>query len=344
MIKNIIIILVFTSFTTFASKDIKIIKLESNALNETREVMISLPKEYSKDSLRSYPILVTLNDKDNFYWASNIVDIQSSRYGVEDMIVIGLPHNGNYGDDNFPYKEEEANSFEPSPQAQKYSKFIREEALTYVENNYRTNGGRFIIGHSLSGLFVLQLFMQHPKSFSSYIVLSPSVQYAPQLSAALSNFLMNNKKLSNQIFLSLGDMEHSLIQTEYKILSENLERNAPSSLTWKTSYLDNSDHLLSAYKGIYDGLAWIYKDWYISEAKMREYSVDDYISHYQSFSQKLNYKIKPREKHLIGFSWFAQEKLNDLEAAITAIKTGLYFYPDSENFKERLKELNQLLD
>ncbi|PQB06855.1 hypothetical protein BST83_06585 [Polaribacter filamentus] len=256
MIRNVIIaFIVFNSFTAFANHGIKIIKLESKALNETREVMIRLPESYYKDSLKNYPVLITLNNQDNFTWASSIFDIQASRYGLEDMIVVGLPHNGNYSDDNFPFKEDD--SLELSQQAQNYSKFIREEALVYIENNYRTNSGRFIIGHSLSGLFVLQLFMQYPESFSSYIVLSPSVHYSPQLPTALSDFLIKNEKLTNQIFLSLGKMEHSLIKTEFKALSQTFEKNAPKSLNWVVAYLDNTDHLLSAYKGTYDGLAWI---------------------------------------------------------------------------------------
>ncbi len=343
MIRNVIIaLLVFSFFTAFANDSIKIVKLKSKVLNETREVMIRLPENYSKDTLKSYPVLVTLNDKDNFNWASNIVAIQASRYGVEDMIVVGLPHNGNYSDDNFPYKED--SSLELSAQSQNYSKFIREEALVYIENNYRTNGGRFIIGHSLSGLFVLQLLMQYPESFSSYVVLSPSVQYAPQMATALRDFLLKNEKLTNQIFLSIGEMEHSLIQTEFRTLSQTLKKNVPNTLNWTVVYLDNTDHLLSAYKGIYDGLAWIYKDWYINESKMRENSLNDYINHYQLLSQKLNYNIKPREKHLMGFSWFAENKLNDLDAAITAIKAGLYFYPDSLELKKRLTELNKTKD
>lgn len=339
VIRSITIFLVLISFTELTSQNIKAINIESKALKENRDVLIRLPDDYSENTLKSYPVLITLNDKDNFYWASSIVDIQASRYGVEDMIVVGLPHAGNYSDDNFPFKEDAG--LELNPQAQKYSEFIREEALAYIEDNYRTNDGRFIIGHSLSGLFVLQLFMQHPESFSSYIVLSPSVHYAPQLSTALSDFLDKNKKLPNQLFISLGEMEHSLIQTEFKVLSQVFEKNAPKSLNWRVTYLDNTDHLLSAYKGTYDGLAWIYKDWYINESKMLKFREDDYIAHYKSLEQKLGYNIKPRKKHLIGFSWFAEEKLKNKEAAIEAIKTAIYFYPKSGELNERLKELKK---
>ena len=340
--KLMIVFLVLAPFMVFANPGIQTIKFESKALNETRDVMIRLPENYAEDTLKRYPVLVTLNDGDNFQWASDIVDIQSSRFGIEDMIVVGLPHNGNYRNDNFPYQDGE--SLALNPQAQKYSQFIREEALTYIEANYRTNGGRFIIGHSLSGLFVLKLFMQHPQSFSSFIVLSPSAQYAPQMSNELTAFFRQQKDLDSHLFLAIGEVEHSLIQKGFSSISQVFEENAPANLSWKLSYLDDTDHLLSAYKGTYDGLAWLYKDWYISESKMREYSVEDYISHYQLLSGKLNYDIKPRERHLIGFSWFAANRLNDLNAAITAVEAGIHFYPASVALKERLMELNNSKD
>lgn len=343
MIKQVILIsFVLINFKVFASENIKIITLESKALNETRKVMVRLPKDYANDNSKRYPVLVTLNDKENFHWANNIVDVQSSRFGIEDMIVVGLPHTGNYSQDNFPYIDNKSEDL--NPQAQGYSKFLREEALTYIEENYRTNGGRFIVGHSLSGLFVLKLFMQHPKSFSSYIVLSPSAQYAPQMPSELINFLAEHKELTNQLFLSIGELEHSLIQKGFDNISQVFEKKAPNNLSWKLSCLDNTDHLLSAYKGTYDGLAWIYKDLYINGSKMREYDLEQYIEHYQLLSGKLNYNVKPRGKYFIGFSFFAETKLNDLDAAIKAVKAGIHFHPDSIELKERLIELNESKD
>ena len=160
----------------------------------------------------------------------------------------------------------------------------------------------------------------------------------------LTDFLIKHNELANQLFISIGKFEHSLIQKGFNNISQAIEKNAPNNLSWNLSYLDNTDHLLAAYKGTYDGLAWIYKDWYISESNMQEYSLDDYVSHYQLLSEKLNYKIKPRERYLIGFSFFAAKRLNDLDAAITAVKAGIHFYPNSVKLKERLIELNKAKD
>ena len=310
--------------------------INSRSLGEARKILVRLPSEYSKDTKKSFPVLITLNDEDNFNWASSIVEIQASRFGIQDMIVVGLPHSGNYSKDNYPF--EKKGSREPNQQARNYSKFIREEALPYIEKNYRTNGGRFIVGHSLSGLFVTNMFMQYPDMFSTYVILSPSVQHAPQLSTALIDFFKQNPNLSSSIYVSLGDMEHQQIQSEYKELKKGFAEHAPSNLLWSVNYMDNTDHLLAAFKGTYDSLAWIYSDWYIQDTDMQKYCVDDYVKHYNALSKRLKYDIRPRERHLVSFSGFAKKKLNDDKAAIESLKTAIHYYPESQDAKDKLKE------
>ena len=51
-----------------------LIKLPSTKLETTRDIHIRLPKNYGKNNQKRYPLLITLNDKDNFYWAAYIVD------------------------------------------------------------------------------------------------------------------------------------------------------------------------------------------------------------------------------------------------------------------------------
>jgi len=339
--KAILILLVLLGFysTTAAVENNSQILFDSKSLNETRKILVRLPIDYSENNDKSYPLLITLNDEDNFKWASSIVDVQAARFGIEDMIVVGLPHNGNYSKDNYPFKKK--GNIEPNPQSEKYSNFIRKEIVPYVNKNYRTNGGKFIVGHSLSGLFVTNMFMQYPDEFSTFIVLSPSVHHAPQLSTLVKPFLINNKSLAGSIYISLGDMEHQQILQEYKVLKEVFENHAPQTLTWSVDYMENTDHLLAAYKGIYDSLTWVYRDWYLLDTEMQQSSLDDYIQHYDEFSKKLKYPIKPRERHLVSFSGFAKKKLNDHKAAVEALKTAIHYYPNSQNPKDKLKEIDK---
>jgi len=330
--------LVIVSPVIWGTEAIQTIKLESKALNESRNVLIRLPAGYNEDQLKSYPVIFTLNDEDNFKWTSTIVDVQSSRFGIEDMIVVGLPHTGNYGEDNYPFKDEEG-SLELNPQAENHSKFIREEVIPFIDESYRTNGGRFIVGHSLAGLFVAHLFTQYSDLFSTYIVLSPSLHYAPQFVKLLNEFFTDKDELTSQLYLSIGDMEHTLIQQEYKNLVRLLETSAPQNLSWSATYMENTDHMLAAYKGVYDSLAWIYKDWSIQDGNAQNMSAAEIINHYANLSVKLKYKIKPRKKYMIGLSGFLAEKLENKAAAKEVLKATSFFYVNSADIKKSIKEL-----
>lgn len=335
----VVLILLTLSPVSWANESAIRTTFESEFLGETRTILVRLPADYSEDTKKSYPVLITLNDEDNFKWASSIVDVQSSRFGIEDMIVVGLPHSGSYSKDNYPFKKK--GSVEPNPQAQNHAKFIREEALPYIEKNYRTNGGRFLVGHSLSGLFVINMFMQYPELFSTYVVLSPSVQHAPQLPGVLKEFFESNASLSGSVYVSMGDMEHQQIQQGYKGLKSVFDEHAPKGLFWTVNYMDNTDHLLAAFKGTYDSLTWIYRDWYLHDTEMQQSTLEDYITHYKSLSERLKYTIEPRERYLISFSGFAKKRLNDTNAAREALKAALYYYPQSQVAKEKLQDLEK---
>ncbi len=136
-------------------------------------------------------------------------------------------------------------------------------------------------------------------------------------------------------------MEHQQIQQEFKSLKQVFVENSPPNLTWTVNHMENTDHLLAAFKGFYDGLAWIYKDWYIQDTEIQKINVDNYVQHYQALSKKLNYTIKPRKRHLASFGWFAKNKLDDSKAAIEAIKAAIHFYPESDELKEKLKEYEE---
>lgn len=317
------------------------VELESHNLNETRPVLIRLPADYDQHPTKDYPTLYVLNEGDNFEWASYIVDLQASRFGIEDMLVVGLPHIGNYSGDNYPFQNRE--SLEPSPRAQKYSSFIREEVIPYIEKKYRVNGGRFIVGHSLSGLFVTHLFTQYPDAFSTYIVLSPSLHQAPHMADVMKNFLETSPHTPSQIYMSLGRLEHEQIQQGYAQMRDVFETTAPDALNYQINYMDHTDHLLAAFHGTYTALAWLYADYSVQSERAQKFSYEDYIRHYEALSKRLNYAIKPRERQLTGFAHYMAKRIGNVEAGVEALKAAEYYYPDSGTIKQLKVDLEAML-
>lgn len=334
-------LLVSASASQLMANEIISIDLESKNLNEVRPVFIRLPANYAAEPTKKYPTLYILNEKDNFDWASYIVELQASRFGIEDMLVVGLPHTGNYWDDNHPFAEEKG--LKPSAQAQKYSAFIREEIIPYMEKNYRANDGRFIVGHSISGLFVTHLFMQHPDSFSTFIALSPSFHQAPQMPEAVEQFLKSGQIVQSQIYMSLGRLEHEQIQKGYGQVRQLFEDYAPQNLRYHIGYMDDTDHLLSAFNGTYGALAWVYADYTIQSEIAQNLSYEDFIRHYDTLSERLNYEVKPRERFLTGFAQFLAKRVGNLKAGLIMIAVARHYYPQSEDVQKLTDEFAKLM-
>ncbi|MCC3859924.1 alpha/beta hydrolase [Pseudemcibacter aquimaris] len=339
MIRKTVITIYFSFLLIAAASANNEIKIDfsSSNLEEVRPIYVRLPDGYDKDSDEKYPTLYVLNSKDNFDWSSYIVELQASKNAIKDMVIVGLPHIGNYYDDHYPFAEED--SLISSPSAAKHSSYIREEVIPYIESNYNVNQGRVIIGHSLAGLFVSHLYTEYPDSFSTFVALSPSFQHAPQMAEHFQNFFNKNEKVSSQIYMALGKLEHEGIQEGYNQIRQVFADNASQDVQYYIGFIEHTDHLLAAFQGTYNALAWLYADYTIQSEIARSYSYEDYIAHYTALSNRLNYPIKPRERHMAGFAQFVSRRMGDVEAGITALRVVLHYYPESELAKNLLNEL-----
>lgn len=315
------------------------VEFQSSFLEEVRPIYVRLPADYNESEEKKYPTLYVLNSKDYFDWSSYIVELQASKNAIEDMVIVGLPHIGNYYDDNYPFAE--SDSLESSLKAINHSSYIREEVIPYIESKYNVNQGRVIIGHSLAGLFVSHLYTEFPDSFSTFVALSPSFQHAPQMVGHMRDFFTNNQTVSSQIYMSLGKLEHEQIQEGYNNITQVFSEYAPDDAIYYIGFMEDTDHLLAGFQGIYKAIAWLYADYTIQSEIARNYSYDDYITHYTSLSKRLNYTIKPRERHMAGFARFVSGRLGDVEAGITALRVVLHYYPESELAKNLLNELQE---
>lgn len=135
--------------------------VQSKILNETRNLVISLPKGYETTD-QNYSVLYLLDGNEAALMEAHVV----TRKLRTDMIIVAIP-NTNRDRDMMPLS---APSYEvKNPQADKFLSFIEEELIPYIDNKYRSNKERTIRGSSLSGLFVMYAFLAKPELFSNYI-------------------------------------------------------------------------------------------------------------------------------------------------------------------------------
>jgi predicted alpha/beta superfamily hydrolase len=303
------------------------IEFESAAFSATRKVLVALPSDYDSDPSRRYPVLYVLNESANFEWAADIAEFLAERDEVDELIVVGIPADETYGRDNYPFIGPE--SREANVWAERYESHIRNEVIPYVDESFRTNGSRYIAGHSLSGLFVTGLFLHDPEGFDIHLAISPSYHQAPQIIDVMRDALIASDVDAGALYLAVGDLEHSLMRGHIDEMVETLRNYAPNDIRWTYALLQHNNHRSTASSGLSNGLSWMYRGWDPTEEMAANQTIDEVAAHYESLADFLGYRLVPREGNTIGLARFLLGRLYEPAAALNAYRIALHFYPDS---------------
>lgn len=156
----------------------EIIEIRSLQLSEKRILNIYLPDGYQQNDTVKYPVIYLLDgaaDEDfihivgmvqffNFPWINT----------VPKSIVAGIANVDRRRDFTYPttFKKDKTN-YPSSGGSEKFIAFIEKEVQPFVENKYRTNSSKTIIGQSLGGLLAPEIRF---KKQSLLILISLSVR------------------------------------------------------------------------------------------------------------------------------------------------------------------------
>jgi predicted alpha/beta superfamily hydrolase len=253
-----LLILVFLfCYKTFCQDSINtinigyIIKLKSKVLDEDRTIFIYLPNSY-KEAQKSYPVLYLLDAETNFKCTCGIVDLLSRSSIIPEMIIVGLPNKDRMRDLTPTYDKK----FKIGGGAENFLKFLKQELIPFIDQNYKTQSFRILNGHSIGGLFTMYTFTSDTLLFNSYIITSPSMYWDDKIMLPkIENFLKSSPLLQKKLYITLAN------EPEFMNVKETIEifnKNAPKGLNWKFKQDTTETHEISPLKSTYDGLRFIY--------------------------------------------------------------------------------------
>ncbi len=170
--KNILLLsLLVMPFFGFSQKTLDTI--HSQKLNTDREISVSLPYSYNKNTTKKYPLVIVLDGDyllDPFEGAL--------KYGAywddfPEVIIVGITQNQlNERDSDCMVDAETGLPFEKGAA---FYEFIGQELLPYIQKNYRVSPLKIIAGHGVTAGFLnFYLYKDNP-IFNGYISLSPSL-------------------------------------------------------------------------------------------------------------------------------------------------------------------------
>ena len=236
MKKLLLFLLLFCfSFTGFS----QIVKdsVLSRKMDKYRDLTISVPASYGKDSKKTYPLLVLL-DGDYLFDAFN----GALSYGnywddLPETIIVGLHQNGNserYDD----CKIDESTGL-PEGKGEKFFEFIGGELLPYIQSKYRVGNFKIIAGHDVTAGFMNLFLYKDQPLFNAYISLSPEL--ATEMESRIADRLSAQKE-TIFYYLSSADGDIKKMRENIALLDTNIKSVSNSNLNYRFDEIKGASH------------------------------------------------------------------------------------------------------
>ena len=304
--------------------------LESEILNEARQIQVYLPAGYEGASAK-YPVLYLLDGGYHFHHVTGIVQFLSSQGLIPQTIVVAIK-NVDRNRDFLPTHIEKAPT---SGGAEKFLTFITNELIPYIEDNYRTQPYRILVGHSFGGTFTTYTFLEKPGTFNSYFAISPYLHWDEQWLITQAETALRPSYIKNKYFYMTLGYEPPYIPAIDKFTSL-IETKAPKNLEFTYTQMIEETHGSIPHLSIYQGLEKLYDGWALPKEKYEEglAAIDD---HYKIISEKFNYDIQTPE-YVINYLGYNYLNKKEFEKAIEVFQENIIRFPESANVYDSLGE------
>jgi predicted alpha/beta superfamily hydrolase len=259
--------------------------IASEVFDTDRKIYVHLPARYERNLQDTFSVVFALDAQSAPYWnmAKNNVAYLVNNYQTLPMIVVGI-HSDNRGSEFIPLPEDPKAERNKNGQAHLLQQHLREEVIPLLENTYRINEERILVGHSRGGAFVGEtLFSDQRDLFRSYLGISPALGYvnyqilyhAEALLKAGSNF----QKFLYCTHGTVGNFE-AFFSEHVNYLDSLVAQYGNNSLVFEREILAGTDHWSVVIPSWSNGLV----------RMSRQFMVD--LSHLEAFAKNQDQSIQ----------------------------------------------------
>ncbi|MBN1436109.1 MAG: alpha/beta hydrolase [Sedimentisphaerales bacterium] len=239
--------------------------IASSHVGEEYQIYVSLPIRYHSSSKR-YPVLYLLDADHLFPVAQGLVRPLECQEGIPELIVVGIAYGKLIWEGTNPRVRDYSPTFVenyrvPTGGGERFFKFLNEELIPFIDDNYRTQpDDRSIFGHSIGGCFVLYSLFRDDNPFYRHIASSASPTWDNRWifkhEAAFSN---NHTELKAKLYLSEDNTDPPSI-AGWRDLVETLEQRQYTGLDFSSRFYEHEGHNTVRPYSLTDGLRFIFSD------------------------------------------------------------------------------------
>jgi predicted alpha/beta superfamily hydrolase len=250
--KNIFLTISFLlSLTLFSQTTTEVI--HSAKLNADREITVKLPRSFSSNPEKKYPLVLVLDGEYLFAPFEGNLSFGNYWDDIPEVVLVGI--NQNKKDERYDDSEFDPATGLPAKKGGAFFEFIGAELIPFLETKYRIAPFRIIAGlDSTAGLLNAFLYKDIPQ-FSAYISLSPElasgmIERIPQRLAATKEPLFYYQATAD------GDLKK--FQNDIKALDKNIAEIKNDFLNYKFDDFKDATHYSLALNAIPSALHQIF--------------------------------------------------------------------------------------
>lgn len=236
------------------------IKINSTFVNEERVVNIWTPPNY-ESSNDSFPVLYMPDGgiKEDFPHIANTLSKLIQENKIPAYILVGIENTERRRDLTGPTKIEYDLKYIPNPGgADNFRSFIKNELFPLINQSYKTQKKKALIGESLAGLFTVETFLLDNEMFDYYIAMDPSLWFNEQyLVKNFESLSQSSYDFSKKLWFAASDAVD--ISNHTKTLNKKL-LSTDQELISKYTDLPNEKHSTIFRASKEEALIWTFND------------------------------------------------------------------------------------
>lgn len=261
-------------------------KIHSKILDEDRTLLVNLPRGYEATAI-GYPVIYILygGQVRNYFAEALHITTLLSTTPMPPVILVGIANTDRYRD-YLPF-DREGN---PAG-ADRFLQFMVEEAMPFVEANYRTAEFRILVGPQAGGTFGLYTLTERPETFDAYILNNP-FRYLVQrdyMIEKVKTFLAGRETLDNFLYVIAENSDFPEALEYMPRLEEVVSAEAPAEIEWKLEVVEENGDFLAP-SGLREGLTLLFSA-YEFPADVGVASLADVEAYYDALSERYGYEV-----------------------------------------------------
>ena len=242
----------------------------SKELGENRILNIYLPDGYQQDEKNIYPVIYLLDGSadEDFIHVAGLIQFNNFSWinRVPKSIIVGIANIDRKRDFTYPTRiEKDLKRYPSSGKSDQFITFIEKELQPYINQKFRTNDSKMIIGQSLGGLLATEILFKKPSLFNQYIIMSPSLWWDNgSLLNATSEIFQENFLQKTAVYIGVGkvglapsDIPH-VMEVDANLLAEKIKGTKSKNVQVYFDYLPQEDHATITHQAVFNALRLLY--------------------------------------------------------------------------------------